>query len=113
MLVKYPQIELFEETLPTSTVATVKNKENDIKIMENAKLMQPIEVQNESNTDLSIQLTKVTITDHRGERETTPEICLLVSEGENEIPIMFTPKQAAQLIKQLNRLLKENNIKIH
>ena len=89
--------------------------------MKDLELQTPVEVQTESNLYLSIQLSKTTITDNKGEKETPPEIVLVCQKHKDSIKhieIALNIEQTNELIKHLEGLrdkaiLYENNIKIH
>ncbi len=82
--------------------------------MKDLVLQTPVEVKNESGIYLTLQLSKTTITDNKGEREAAPEIVLVCQKHKDSIKhigLALNINQANELIKHLEGLIsKAKNI---
>lgn len=69
-------------------------------------LASPITVENWNDITASIQLARTTITDHHGEREICPEICLLCEQKKpgRTTELHLTVEQVEALISKLTTL---------
>lgn len=64
--------------------------------------MKPIQLENESGKEVSLQTVQPQIIDENGEHQAEKEICLLIGDK----PIFLTSEQAQKAAEHMERLAK-------
>ncbi len=68
--------------------------------------MKPIELQTQTDGNVSLQIVRPYITDNKGKKPCKKEICLLIETDEDkDIIVNFNYQQAKSLLKSLQELV--------
>lgn len=70
-------------------------------------IQKPIMVEADTEQEVTLQVAKTTIADKNGERETEPNICLLVENDKGAVNVFFTLNQVEKFIRQLETAKQE------